>query len=41
MRDCVQNGVRPLFLAANGGHAEVTKLLIETGVNIDQANEVG
>lgn len=37
---CAQDGRTPLYSAVDRGHAEVVKLLIEAGANINQVNKV-
>ena len=33
-----EDGYSPIFIAANNGHAEVVKLLVEKGADLNQAN---
>ena len=35
-----QNGSTPLTFAAENGHKDVVKLLVESGANIDRQNKV-
>lgn len=38
--DVTQDGVTPIVVAAGNGQAEVVKLLIETGANLNQRAKV-
>ena len=35
-----QRGATPLYAAAQGGHLEVVKLLVQANANMDASNEV-
>ena len=37
---CDQDGNKPLHLAAQGGHTETVKLLLDRGANIDSTGMV-
>jgi len=39
--DPLQDGVSPLYVAAQNGHSEVVRALLEGGADVNQAIQVG